>query len=141
MSFNNKGVSALLFTLLLAAPVLSWSQALPDVRTLGAISYVSGGIGLDEVAYMRSISQEYNLRLSFAISGSGEYASDVAVDIKGSTGQVLMSVKSEGPFFFAKLPAGSYEIGVTYGGVAQSRKVTIGEKGTSALGFYWPSQN
>lgn len=123
---------------MLVASAAAWSQdGKPEVRTLGAISYVSGGVGHEEVTYMRSISSQYNLQLLFALSDGGAYVSDVDVRIKSESGQELMAVKSDGPMFYAKLPAGTYEVIVTYGGKPQTRKATVADKGAASMKFSW----
>lgn len=123
---------------LAAATGAAWAQdSRPQVHKQGEVSYLSGGVGQEEVTYLKSVSGDYNLRLQFALSDGGAYVSDVDVRVKNGSGQEVLAAKSDGPIFYAKLPDGAYEVTVTYGGKPQSKKVTVGAKGGAALGFYW----
>ncbi|WP_144630080.1 carboxypeptidase regulatory-like domain-containing protein [Bordetella genomosp. 13] len=123
---------------LAAAAGTAWAQdGHPQVHRQGEISYVSGGVGQEESTWFKSVSGDYNLRLQFALSDGGAYVSDVEVRVKGASGQEVLSAKSDGPIFYAKLPEGSYDVTVTYGGKPQSRKMDVGAKGGAAQGFYW----
>lgn len=113
-------------------------QALPQQGRLGAITYVSGGIGSDEAQYMQSIRQQFNLHLLFAASVSGQYLADVRVDIDSAAGTTLASLVSDGPFFYARLPEGVYRLRVSYKGVTQAAAVDLRQGRQASLQFYWP---
>lgn len=113
-------------------------QPLPERRQVGVVTYVSGGIGSDEAQYMQSIRQDFNLRLLFANSASGQYLANVRVDISATTGGALASLVSDGPFFYARLPEGAYRVRVAYEGVAQTADVDLRRGRAAALQFYWP---
>ncbi|WP_066128684.1 hypothetical protein, partial [Bordetella ansorpii] len=112
-------------------------DARPQVQKQGDVSYVSGGVGQEESTYLKSVSGDYNLRLQFALSDGGAYVSDVEVRVKNGSGQEVLSAKSDGPIFYAKLPEGTYDLTVTYAGKPQSKKITLDGKGGTAQGFYW----
>ena len=47
----------------------------------GNIPYLSGGVGLDEREALNQMSRDYDLKLSFAVTG-GNYLGDVAVEVR-----------------------------------------------------------
>jgi len=75
------------------------------------ISYMTGGVGLEERAVMKKEAESYNLWLEFATK-NGNYLSDVDVRIKDEKGAVVLEEKSTGPWFLASLPAGKYMVRV-----------------------------
>lgn len=101
------------------------------------IRYVSGGIGEGERAELDSVSGQFNLRLLFAMQGSGDYLSDVRVNILDSRGEVALSAESNGPWFFAQLPPGTYAIEVSIPDQLQRQTVRIEGSRQSRLNFYW----
>ncbi|WP_232219938.1 carboxypeptidase-like regulatory domain-containing protein [Pseudogulbenkiania sp. MAI-1] len=111
-------------------------EALPQGQTQGQASFISGGIGADEVAAMKAVRQDYNLRLLFAAKGSGEYLADVAVVVRNARGDTVLDTVAKGPFFYARLPAGQYQVSASYQDKSQARKVRLGRSG-SELSFYW----
>ena len=119
------------------------SAAGPDtdviVKTAGAVSYVSGGIGMESRARLDSLSRDFNLKLVFA-SASGEYLSGVRVTVADAAGRTLLDATSEGPWFLAKLPAGTYQIVATSTGKAQKRQIAVGRAGLATIDFRWASE-
>ena len=88
------------------------------------IAFISGGI--DEAAQARLLAREkeFNLKLVFTLV-EGNYVSDVGVEVKDASGRTVISHVTEGPFFLARLPAGTYSLTAAYGGQSQARKVTV----------------
>ena len=109
------------------------------VKTAGAVSYVSGGIGMESRARLDSLSRDFNLKLVFA-STSGEYLSGVRVTVADAAGRTLLDATSEGPWFLAKLAAGSYQIVATSGGKPQKRQISVGRAGLATIDFRWASE-
>lgn len=93
-----------------------------EPATQNGIAYVTGGVGQDEVDALRAAASKYNLRMTFA-SHSGEYLSDVDVTIRSAVAQPVLTVRTNGPFLYARLPAGQYRIDARYGGAEQRRSV------------------
>src|SRR5713101_6398990 len=81
----------------------------PQIQTSAGIPHLSGGIGLDEREALRFLAKEYNLQLSFALK-KGNYLSDIEVLIADDRGTTVLAAVSQGPWFFTKLPAGTYRI-------------------------------
>jgi hypothetical protein len=105
------------------------------------IQYVSGGVGEDERTEIEALANQFNLRLMFAKQDSGEYLADVHVSIREEGGDTILDARSEGPLFFAQLPAGNYRVEATPSGMPdrmpQSKTVHVGGSGQSRLDFYW----
>lgn len=113
------------------------SHALDSQVSASGVKYVSGGIGAGSQQAMERVRKDYNLRLTFARPGSGEYLSDVRVRAENSSGEAALDVVSHGPLFFARLPAGKYRIKADFEGKTQVRPVTIRKGHSRGLIFYF----
>jgi hypothetical protein len=107
----------------------------PQVQN--GIAYVSGGIGSPGQREMRAVRNDYNLHLLFAVKGTGEYLADIPVTIADAKGRVLVEATAEGPYFFARLPAGRYRVTAGTGATAITRTVSVGSRGGADQSFYW----
>ena len=137
MTNRQKSVLAVvMLTWLGSAPAWADTTALPKVQTQGEASFVSGGIGDDELAAMHEARRDYNLQLLFAAKGSGEYLSSVAVVVKNAHGDTVLDTVADGPLLYAKLPRGQYQVSARYQEQVQNRKVRLGG-GATSLSFYW----
>jgi hypothetical protein len=108
-----------------------------DVKTVGNVSYVSGGVGVSDRQALDQVKSQYNLHLLFAYSKSGAYLADVRVKITTGGGHTVLDVVSDGPFFYARLPAGHYRVSADNAGKLQTRSVTVPAKGAVSQDFYW----
>lgn len=102
------------------------------------IRHVSGGVGEGERAELDALSNQFNLRLLFAMQGSGEYLSAVRVTILDARGGTVLTAESKGPWFFAQLVPGDYtvEAGVPEA-QPQRQAAHIERSGQSRLDFRW----
>jgi hypothetical protein len=107
-----------------------------QVQTHQGIRFASGGIGLSGRDELRTLSPQFNLRLMFAMQGSGNYLADAQVRILNSRGAVVLDATSEGPYFLAQLPPGSYTVEVSALGQTQRQTARIGQS-QSRLNFFW----
>ena len=112
--------------------------ALMEPRTQGDVSYVSGGVGGDSAQAMQQIKSGYNLRLLFAVQGSGDFLANVRVKLVDQKGNTVLDAVSDGPYFFAKVRPGRYQVVADNGGTVISRSVDVGEHAVSES-FYWRS--
>jgi hypothetical protein len=72
--------------------------------------WISGGVGEGEREYLlKEYAEDFNLKLEFAVA-QGDYLADVWVRITKPTGEVVVNSLSDGPWFMAKLPAGTYKV-------------------------------
>lgn len=120
----------------LAAPVM-----LPAVHQRGSVKYVSGGIGSDQSAALKSAMHQYPLSLEFAgKTGYGnEYLSDVRVRIADMQGAKRLIAIAHGPFLLASLPEGRYKVTAIYRGKTQQRAVKVSSGAHVHLLFVWRS--
>ena len=123
-----------LLRILTVAAALLAAPALADERLA---AYISGGIGEEERAQLEASRDYFNLRLIFAVRGSGEYLSAVRVRIADDKGVELLEAQGDGPFFYVRLAPGAYVVTAWYGDQAQSRRVRLGEKGATELLLHW----
>jgi hypothetical protein len=87
------------------------ASALQRGRTDEGIAWVTGGVGLDEAEQLRAERPAFSLWLVTAALKSGAYLSDVRVRIfEAGTRRVVLEQVLDGPWLFADLPVGRYEI-------------------------------
>lgn len=122
-------------------PASSAPDKLVPLASDQGIRYLSGGVGDSERTELDAMSHQYNLRLLFAMQGSGEYLSAVRVNILDARGGTVLTAESQGPWFFAQLPPGNYVVDVSTPGQGlqqpQRQEVHIGDSGQSRLDFRW----
>ena len=136
-----KKVSIIFMSLsVLSLAVVCFSAEAPAtplmVKDYEGIPYVSGGIGLDEREALSATASEYNLKIVFALK-EGNYLADASVLIKDAQGKTVLDAVSDGPWFYARLPAGQYAVTATMMEKANTEKVQIKPAGQSVLHFYW----
>ena len=106
------------------------------VKTENGIPYLSGGFGVDERENLRAMTRDDNLELSFALQNR-DYLGGAKVLIKDRNGTEIISVVSDGPLFFAKLPQGSYIVEATATGKTLKQVARVPVKGETELYFAW----
>jgi len=99
------------------------------------IAYMTGGVGADERADMARTARDFNLKLVFA-EPSRPYLADVRVEIRDKSGTKLVDTSSDGPWFFARLPDGQYQVIVDHAGKKEERTVDAGVA-LQTLTFLW----
>jgi hypothetical protein len=114
-------------------------DALPPVRIFGSVSYVTGGVGLDESAAIKAAEKDFALSLLFAQNKRGEYLSDVKVSIKDKADKTVLEAVSEGPMLLARLPAGAYKISAEHEGTVLVKTVQVEPTGVTRATFVWQS--
>lgn len=127
-------------TALAASPSLSWAldDAMVKQTTPSGIEYIFGGVGEDRQKEMEEVRKDYNLRLTFAHKGSGEYLRDVNVTVENiKTHEKLVDVVSGGPLFFAQLPDGKYKVTADFMGKQKSKTVVIRKKHPRGIVYYF----
>ncbi|MDD4904663.1 MAG: carboxypeptidase-like regulatory domain-containing protein [Methylobacter tundripaludum] len=115
-------------------------QSLIKPQSQGEVTFVSGGVGVDEQNAMQTMRADFNLHLLFSVKGTGEYVSDVTVRIADSSGNVLLESVSDGPMLFAKLKPGRYIVTVDRDGQAIRKTVKVGGPQRTSLSFTWPQE-
>ncbi|MCP3707894.1 carboxypeptidase-like regulatory domain-containing protein [Paraburkholderia sp. CNPSo 3274] len=109
---------------------------MPQVQQQGDVSYVSGGVGLDESKALLSAERQWPLALRFT-QRSGEYVADVRVQITDSHGASVLDTTSRGPYMLVKVRPGRYSVHVSHAGVDKTSAVTVGANGSARAAFIW----
>lgn len=105
------------------------AQPLQPQQTENGGSYISGGVGDEEMTQLKSSRADYNLHVLFTGKG-GEFESGVKVQVTGAKGQIVLDTTTTGPYLYAKLPAGKYKINATLDDKVQSRTVQVASRGS-----------
>ena len=130
--------SAALFAAATLPAMSMVSPNLPAERTQGTITYLTGGIGSDESAAMIAARAQYPLALEFLQKATprDQYMGAVDVTIEDASGEVLHAT-SDGPFLFARVPAGKYVVRADDDGRVQTRHVTVAPGKHQHVVFEW----
>jgi hypothetical protein len=96
---------------------VNWPSAYAIERgsTGAGIAYVSGGVGQSELVALNEEKKNYSFWLTTAAKGSGSYLAAVRVRIvTAGTRLPVLEHTMDGPWLFAALPKGSYEVEASY---------------------------
>lgn len=107
----------------------AWAQS-------GSVPTLTGGVGIEEVDVLRPQQARFNLKFLFTFV-EGDYIADVAVKVTDASGKVVLEQTVDGPILLALLPAGNYVATLTYDGVAQTRKISLLDKGLRTEQVRW----
>ena len=120
-------MAAMAAALFLTPFVQAAGPAAAAQETAGNVSYISGGVGEDEAADMKSAAAGYPLELQFVQKATprDEFLADVKVRITDRARNVVLDAVASGPFLLAKLPAGTYQIEADHVGVVKRQTVDI----------------
>lgn len=78
------------------------------------VAYVSGGVGHDEQQALQARRADHSFWLTTAVRRTGAHLSGVLVRIReADSGLLVLDHRMDGPWLFAKLPVGRYEIEAT----------------------------
>lgn len=127
------------FVGLLAVTVMAFAAGdahAQDVQRQGDVPYLTGGVGLDEREAMEAKAAEEGMNLKVELTQrGGAFVSDVPIRITGADGSVRLEITTEGPWLFARLPAGEYRVRAELRGAVQEEPVTVPETGRASLIF------
>ncbi|KJK20295.1 hypothetical protein [Pseudomonas sp. 2(2015)] len=104
------------------------------------ISYVTGGIGIDESRAIQQV-QGYNLHLTFSTGPENKYVPDVDLTIQGVQGQTLLQLSQVGPMVYVKLPPGHYNLVASRNGVQQLGAVNLVPGQSGKVNLHWKQDN
>lgn len=94
------------------------------------VQYVSGGIGDEELAQLKMIESEYNVRVMLSSKG-GAYVANVRLRVLDGGGKEVLSVADAGPFVYIHLPPGKYTLEGKRNGETKKTAVTVTAKRTA----------
>jgi len=101
---------------------------IPQEHAQGNVTYLSGGIGVDEADMLRQQSANYPLTLELATAAGGPrdaYVSDARVDIRDGNGNPVLTTMTQGPLMLLRLPSGTYTVAVDWHGTQKSKTVAV----------------
>jgi hypothetical protein len=121
-----------------AQPPSSAIRAQP--KSENGFTYLCGGVGSDESAYMKRAAKNYDLMSTFA-TRDGSYIADVNIAISDKSGKATLQTTCSGPIMLVKFPrAGTYSIRAEAGGSVQTKTAQVPAKGsTRSIVFVWPA--
>lgn len=106
-------------------------------QTQGSVSFVSGGVGQEEVCQIKAMKSDYNLHLMFSETPSNNYLAFIPVRIFDAQGTEVLSTTSDGPYLYARLSPGNYRIIAENEDRSISRSVHIGKGRAASVQFAW----
>jgi hypothetical protein len=112
---------------------------MPQVQQQGDVSFVSGGVGLDESKALQAAQSQWPLSLRFTGPASN-FLANVHVRIVDAQGGDVLTATSRGPFMLVRLRPGRYTVHAAYEDREQTRTVSVPAKGTARASFYWNTQ-
>lgn len=118
---------------------VSCASAAPTVTETALATYISGGIGSDEAAQMKSMASQYGLEILSVVKSAqrDQYTADFNVLVTDRKGTVFIDAIAEGPFFLANLPAGNYQLKITQDGAVKAQRITLKKGVHQRLVFTW----
>lgn len=124
---------------------VDFEKCLPHKASPDEVCYISGGISADEVAEFKSRANAFLLEIVFVQKANPEetgrieeYLAEVQLQILDKKGNVVIDTVTQGPFFLADLPFGSYQIIADHEGVIKKNVVKIAARKHQRLVFLWP---
>lgn len=90
--------------------VVPCAHGLERGTSSAGVAFMSGGASEEEQARMRAERPGYSFWLTTAARGSGAYLAGVRVRITDESGQRVLEHTMDGPWLYAALPLGRYEV-------------------------------
>lgn len=121
-----------------SAPSVASMQ--PEPKSENGITYLCGGIGLDESESMKREARNYDLMLTFA-ARDGSYLADANVDIADARGNSVLKTTCGAPILLVDLPkSGTYRIRSEVAGHTQTKTVNVPTKKgyAKSMVMVWP---
>ena len=112
---------------------------LPEIQTGNGISWMMGGIGLDESVAMRAEARNWPLSIEFSenLEGYDAWILGVHLKIINQRRERVFDSDVNGPIFLADLPPGYYQIIGSYKGSFKTYRVEIVGGSTVHLSMNW----
>lgn len=86
---------------------------------------VSGGVGIGARDALQQRAEDYELKLVFAKTPSGDYLAEVPVTITDRRGNKVIDAVSDGPWMYVDLPNGTYAVQARFDGRTETRQVSV----------------
>jgi len=99
--------------------------------------FITGGVGADEQAALRTEGADYGLAILTAESGSGNFLADVRIQITDAQSRQVLDTTMDGPWLLVDLPAGRYEVAASRNHRVQKHTVSFPANGHIQTTFYF----
>jgi len=136
----NKLIASILF-IFLGLLTNAYAQ-LPQTKTQGTVSFITGGIGSDQSNAMYAAAKKWSVLIEMSQidgSGRGVWIAGINVRILDSKQKTVLETVSDGPLMLLNAPAGQYEIEATYQSKVLKRSLTIKDKENQRVALFWRS--
>lgn len=126
-------------------PYISAMPSRLQAKTVQGVTYLCGGVGEEELSYMKQQARDYDLMLTFA-ARDGSYLADVGVVINNAAGASVLQTRCDGPMLLVDLPAdGTYRVHAEVNNYAIDKTVKVrssGQQGAhiASVVMSWPQQ-
>lgn len=98
---------------------------------------MTGGIGEEDVAVMRSHAKQYTLNFLFSEGTSGRSVTDVNVNIYNEQSESVFRIVGSKPMLYVNLPAGTYTILANNAGQKLRHKFTVEDNVNQRIILNW----
>lgn len=142
--FNRRGLllyfAALLSLTTTTVSVLANAAApLPPARESHGVSYVTGGVDLDESAVLKAAMPSYPLVVEVynQAGGKNEYTASSTLKLTSMQGTEVFNATLEGPFALLRVKPGRYAARVELEGKVQQKLVDVKDAGHTRAAFFF----
>ena len=115
----------------------AFAQPSKTLNTKNGMQYMTGGIGEEEVAVMRSHAKQFTLNLLFSEGTSGRSVTDANVNIYDEASNLVFRIVGAKPMLYVNLPAGTYTILANNAGQKLRHKITIEDNVNQRIILNW----
>ncbi len=113
------------------------SEAQIEPKKQGNVSYLSGGIGEDELRIIRSGQGQYNLHVLFAELNTGENIDRVKVELANEKHRHLLRLLARGPYLMVRLKPGNYILMAEKNQEKHLSRFSVGAQNATSLTVYF----
>jgi hypothetical protein len=104
-------------------------------------SYMSGGVGAEEMSALNAERGQYALAILTASKGSGAFLGDVHIRITDEQSRQVLDTVMDGPWLLVDLPAGRYQVEADHAAVVKKSTVALGASGHQQTVFYFDTHD
>lgn len=124
-------------TLAAMAALPAQAKDLVAPQTVDGTTYLNGGVGQNEEAYMHGVARQWPLRMTFSQRKDDEFVANVNLKIADHSGATVLALQGAGPMTYARLKPGQYRVSATFDGKTEVREVALDGKAGTDLYFHW----
>ncbi len=113
---------------------------LPEAKTSGTVSYVTGGTRYEQLPAFRSSRNQFPLNIEVYEKDGAKngFTAGAGVKLIDRSGNVVLDAKTDGPYLWAKVPPGQYKLQTTLGGKLKESQVAVSNGKTTRAIVVFP---